>query len=225
MSDIIKKQLEAYQSNFIKHGATPEGTFQNNTATQHERFNQLLLPLLNAKPEGFSICDIGSGIADLHRYLKDSGITHEYTGIEIVPEMVEVSKEKYPEARFLNIDLLDENFTEQFDFVVLSGTFNIPGNVTENDWQQFIFSVIKKMFAISKTGISFNTLTSYSTFRADDLFYQDPGKILNFIQTELSRFCIINTAYPLYEISYSVFKKDHVKSKYIHEDFEKYFKN
>ncbi|MES2691195.1 MAG: class I SAM-dependent methyltransferase [Bacteroidota bacterium] len=224
MSDIIKKQLEAYQPNFLKHGSSPEGTFQNNSTTQFERFNQLLLPLLNAKPDGFTICDIGSGIADLHRYLTDNGIKHQYTGVEIVPEMVEVSKEKYPEARFLNVDLLDENFTEQFDFVVLSGTFNIPGSVSKKEWEQFILDVIKKMFSISRIGISFNTLTSYSTFNADELFYQDPSKILHFIQAELSRFCIINTAYPLYEVSYSVFKKEFLKNKYPHPDFAKYFK-
>jgi hypothetical protein len=225
MSDIIKKQLEAYQSNFLKHGNTPEGTFQNNNTTQYERFNQLLTPLLRLKSSDFSICDIGSGVCDLHKYLKLNGINHQYTGVEIVPEMIETAQKMYPEIKLLNTDIVGDNFNEKFDFTVLSGTFNIPGSVGENDWEEFIFSVIKKMYQSAEIGISFNALTTYSTFTVNDLFYLKPEKVFSYIQSELSRFCIVNTAYPLFEVTYTILKPEFLHSKYPHSDFTKYFKN
>lgn len=225
MSDIIKKQVEAYQGNFIKHKDSPLGTFQNDNVTQEERFAQLLKPLLELKPEGFSICDIGSGVCDMHKYLTHLGIPHTYTGVEIVPEMVAHSQALYPNIEVLNADFLSPDFNRRFDFVVLSGTFNIPGAVNETEWQSFIFSMVSKMFASADLGISFNALTTYSTFRADELFYLSPEKVMEHIQKNLSRFCTINSAYPLYEFSYSVFTKEAMKNKFSHNAFAKYFKN
>lgn len=224
MSEIIKKQLEAYQANFVKHGNSPLGTFQNNTTTQYERFNELLLPLLKIKPTDFSICDIGSGVCDLHHFLISNEVKHSYTGIEIVPEMVTFSQEKYPGITVLNTDFLSDDFTEKYDFVVLSGTFNIHGGVNESDWKDFVFKLIKKMFESARLGISFNLLTSYSTFRDETLFYASPEEVLTYIQTNLSRFCTINSAYPLFEFSYTVFTKECMKITFSHPDFDKYLK-
>jgi hypothetical protein len=225
MSNIIKKQLAAYQQNFIQHGNSPQGTFQNNTTTQYERFNQLLLPLLQHKNKEFTICDIGSGVCDLHKFLKTNEIAHHYTGIEIVPEMIETAQKLYPEVKLLTIDVLDNNFTQKFDFVVLSGTFNLPGDTNRQEWEDFVFAVIEKMFSLATIGISLNALTTYGTFRADELFYLQPEKVLTFIQTKLSRFYQINRAYPLYEETYTVFTKQAMQQQFAHADFEKYFKN
>jgi len=223
MSDIVKKQIEAYQTNFIANNNSPRGTFQNNITTQHERFNQLISPLLPFRANGFSICDVGSGTGDLHQYLLDRGIAHDYKGIEIVPEMVDYSLNKYPDIEIFNVDLLSYQFDRKFDFVVLSGTFNIPGGVLEDQWKDFIFSAIKRMFELCNTGISFNALTTYSTFSASELFYLDPAEVLSYIQSHISRFCYINTAYPLYEVSYSVFKPEAIRDRFKHADFDKYF--
>lgn len=225
MNEIIKKQIEVYRASFFKHGKTPQGTSQNNTATQYERFNQLLKPLFEYKLSDFSICDVGSGICDLHSFLNLKKIKHQYTGVEIVPEMVEASKELYPKIRVLNTDLINDALNERFDFVVSSGTFYIPGKVENHKWEQFIFAMIKRMFDLCEIGISFNALTTYSTFRAEDLFYLDPMKTLDFIQNNLSRFCVVSTSSPLYEVTYSVFKGKKLQEKYPNKDFEKYFKN
>lgn len=225
MNKIIQEQLYVYRPNYLKFGNSPEGTFQNNIETQFERFRNLLNPLLECKSSDFGICDVGSGISDLHLYLKENNILHSYTGIEIVPEMVEEAQKRYPETKILNIDFLSDDFNEEYDFFVLSGTFNIPGAIPTNEWEQFLFNTISKMYKLSKIGISFNTLTTYSTFFDDSLYYPAPEKIFSFIQKNLSRFCLINTMYPLYEVSYTVLKPQLVKEKYPIPAFNKYFKN
>ncbi|MCS7029383.1 MAG: class I SAM-dependent methyltransferase [Bacteroidia bacterium] len=225
MSDIIKKQLEAYRPNFLLHGNTPQGTFQNNTTTQFERFNQLLTPLLKHKRDKFSICDIGAGVCDLHKYLIMNKIEHEYYGIEIVPEMVETARKLYPNITITSEDFLSESFHKEFDFLVVSGTFNIPNGIEKIEWEEFIFKIISKMFHLARIGISFNALTTYATFYSDKLYYLDPQKTFAYIQKNLSRFCILNTAYPMYEVTYTVYKKSHIAIIFQEEDFAKYFRD
>ena len=226
MKEIVQKQIQAYQSNFIKFGTSPLGTFQNNTTTQHERFYQLMKPLLEISNQDFSICDVGSGVCDLHGYLNQLEIGHAYTGIEIVPEMVSVSRDLYPDISVIEADILEnvELKDKRFDFVVLSGVFNLPGQVSSEDWEVFIFRMIERMFEMSEMAISFNALTTYTTFRSDELYYLDSSKVIDFIQNKLSRFYIVNSAYPLYENTYTIFKKTQIEQFYRAEEFNKYFK-
>lgn len=223
MKNIVQYQRSLYQSNFIVHGPTPKGLFWSNLSTQIERYRQLINPLLAIKNSEFSICDFGSGLCNLHEYLNENNIKHTFTGVEIVPEMNEYSKTKYKDISIIDLDFLDDNFKTNFDFIVLSGTLNLKGNISSDEWEQYVFEVINKMFALSKYAISFNLLTSYSTFSKDELFYISPERVINFIQNNLSRFYQISTNYPLYEFSVTVFKKDAIQANYVHNDFKKYF--
>ncbi|MBM4317603.1 MAG: class I SAM-dependent methyltransferase [Deltaproteobacteria bacterium] len=224
MDEIIKRQIEAYRPNFLEHGPSPKGTFQNNALTQRERHRQVLEPLLKIKPVDFTLCDIGSGLCDLHGLLNELKIPHRYTGVEIVPEMVEASKNRWPDAEIINVDLVNQTLPHTFDFVVLSGTFNIPGAVSSKDWETFVFKMIKSMFEHCTLGISFNFLTTYSTFRDNNLFYLSPEKVFSYAQNNLSRFCTLTTAYPLFEVTMSVFKPSAIKNHFSQPEFEKYFK-
>lgn len=224
MSDVVRKQIAAYQENFILHGNTPKGTFQNNQITQFERFHQIIKPLIGIKKEGFSICDIGAGICDLHQFLIEQNINHQYTAIEIVPEMVEASKARFPDISVLNVDFLQEKEVPEYDFVVLSGVFNLPGEVSKEDWETFVFQMIEKMFKCARLGISFNTLTTYSTFYSPELYYANPLEIIPFIQNKLSRFYLFNSSYALFEHTFTVFKQEAIEPIYPNIAFDKYFK-
>mgnify|MGYP006908448159 FL=1 len=114
---------------------------------------------------------------------------------------------------------------ELYDFTVLSGTFNLPGEVNRLDWEKFCFDMITKMFSTSKKAISFNFLTSYSTFTDESLFYMDPSKVFDFCMKNLSRYVFVNHGSPLYEYTITVFKKSFMSQKYHQDDFKKYFKN
>ena len=225
MSTIIQAQLGIYGENYIKHGNTPLGVFWKDTASQYERFNQLITPLLAYKSSDFTICDVGAGVCDLHKFLRKREIKHTYTGIEIVKEMVETAKNNYPEISVINQDLLADDYQQRFDFCVLSGTFNLPGKTNRNDWLEFVLSMIQKMYEISVVGIAFNALTTFSTFNDPELFYLDPKIALDYIKKNLSRHCQIIMASPLFEDTYIVLKPETVSMKYPAPEFDKYFKN
>lgn len=225
MDNIIKSQLEVYRDNFIEHGDTPQGTHQNNLATIEERHRQLVAYLLPYLPKNFTVCDFGAGTCDLHGYLIKNGIEHQYTGIEIVPEMRDAAMIKYPKIRVVGSNFLNEHFSEQFDVILASGTFNFRKEIPPQLWEEYVFTVVSKMFKLSKVGVAYNALTSYSDFRDEKLYYMSPETAISHAQSKLSRFCCLSTLWPLYEFTLTVFKPKALANHYTRQEFSKYFLN
>lgn len=220
--DISGRQLDRYRENFLKHGDSPEGTFQNNRETQHLRFERLLQHLkLPSTP--FSIHDVGAGVADLHNYLLSCGIPHQYEGTEIVPEMVKKVKERLPDIRLTTDDFLSAANEPVADFVVLSGTLNLRCEVDVARWEEYSLQVLSKMYAAASCGISANFLTNRNTFSVPELFYAPPARILNYCLDTMSRFVTVDHCYPLFEFTVTVLKPPHVQRCYSDPAFGRYF--
>lgn len=221
-SKIVEQQLATYGKNYLDHGDTPRGTFQNNPETMRLRYERLLLPFLSST-EPLTIHDVGCGLCDLHAYLNSRNIDHQYSGTEIVPEMVEAAKNKYPGIEIFQRDILNGPVEDRYDVVLLSGVLNIPGSIPLEDWKSFCRDLMRKMFEMARYGISFNFLTTHTTFRDPTLAYLDPSEMLTFCLEELSRFVRVDHAYPLYEASISVFHPDFVRTRFDDPAFDKYF--
>ncbi len=220
---IIKAQLNAYRPNFIEHGDKPQGTFQNNSETQQLRFERIIRQFQLTQNK-YTIQDIGCGTCDLHQYLLDKKIAHTYYGVEIVPEMIETAQKKFPDITLKNHDLLNDTDIPLADISLLSGTLNLLAGVNEEEWKDFSFSLLKRMFELSKVGISFNLLTSHRTFSDPTLAYFNPTEVFDFCIKNMSRFVHLDHAYPLYEFSVTVFHKEYMRKEFDKEAFQKYLK-
>src|SRR3954447_12062903 len=128
---IIAAQASAYRAEFIKHGDTPLGTHQSDRASLDLRFEALMRNIAPHLRAGATLHDVGSGLCDLYRFLKASGLDRRigYSGTEIVQEMIDHAAQKYPELALGNRNFLDADLDERYDFVVLSGTLNLLGGV------------------------------------------------------------------------------------------------
>ena len=219
--EILKNQREAYRNSFKKFGATPKGTFQNNTETQYLRFERLLMhirPFLTG-----SIHDVGSGLCDLHKYLLMKDIKHEYSGTEIVQEMIDFATSQFENIQLFNRDLLSSGPEEKYDYLVLSGTLNLLNNQDPAEWKDYCFKLIEKMYDMSLKAISFNGLTSFNTFSDPSLCYFNPAEVFEFCIKNLSRFVIIDLGYPLFEFTCTVFRPEFMSDHYNSAPFRKYF--
>ncbi len=220
-SPILKAQIDVYRDEFIKHGDNPKGVRWANLETQELRFDRLfhqILPL----DQSFSVHDVGCGTAALHSYLLKHGIDHAYSGTEIVPEMINLISQKFPDVQIHNRNFLEAN-DEHYDFIMLSGTLNYPGNVEEDQWKEFVFQILSKMYEMSRYGIAFNFLTSYSTMFYDTLFYLNPTEVFDYCHRTMSRFVMVDHAYPLFESTVTVLRPEFLQKKYHNQIFEKYF--
>jgi hypothetical protein len=223
-SNLLGDQKTAYTERFNEFGATPKGVFWNNVETQYLRFDRLLHNIISFI-EGCSIHDVGAGTCDLHRYLHINNINHEYSGTEIVQEMIDYSLKQYPNIKLYNRNFTDEIINEKYDFLLLSGTLNLMNKCNLNEWEEFCYSLISKMYNISTKAISFNCLSSNRTFSDPSLYYFNPMEVFDFCVKNLSRFVLIDHCYPLYEFTVTVFKPEFLEKNYENIAFSKYFKN
>lgn len=225
MSKVIDSQLHVYQDNFNKHGDSPEGTHNQNLVLQHTRFERLVKQFAS-KDNRYSLHDIGCGICDLYEYLKDNDYQFDYSGTDVVPEMRDLANEKYPEIKFKVRDILEQDTSgEQYDFVVLVGTFNMPGECPRDVWTDFTNNMIKKMFSMARYGISFSFLTQHADFYHPEMHYRDPSECMDFCVKNLSRHVVLDHSYPLYDFTTTVFTDKYLREKYNNSKLTRYLED
>ncbi|NRB39890.1 MAG: hypothetical protein HRU20_15715 [Pseudomonadales bacterium] len=224
INKLIADQQSIYLNNFIENKDSSEGTFQNNRATQYLRFEKILEPFLSILNQQVSFHDVGCGSCDMYQYMLDNAIVCDYSGTEIIDEMVEYAGHRFPGINVKNQNVLDVEFKDRFDILVFSGGLYYPGNIDHVEWKVFVFQMIDKMYSQCDIGISFNLLTTYKNMHRDDLFYLDPREIIDYVATRHSRFFNLNHNYPLYEWTISIFKPEYIESVNQAPEYEKYFK-
>ncbi|OFY66319.1 MAG: hypothetical protein A3H98_02890 [Bacteroidetes bacterium RIFCSPLOWO2_02_FULL_36_8] len=229
---ISRKIQSIYQKNYLEHGDTPQGTFQNDSVTQQLRFERLLKnfqPSFSRFPQKTNtpvrFLDVGCGTAGLHEYLNQLNISHSFTGLEIVKEMANTAKSKFPSINIINSDIMEFKSKHNYDIVLQSGMFNKPSVNIKKEWRNYCRQIVKKMYSLSKMGIAFNSLTTYNTFSDKSLFYFEPEEWFSFCQKNLSRYVFLDHAYPLYETAVTVLKPEFIATLFPENELKKYHKN
>lgn len=158
--------LESYYLQLLREN--PENSAQaqgwNSIYTQAKRF-EVLTGI--ADVENCTILDVGCGLGDFYRYLKNNFRKFEYLGLDLLPEMIEKAKFRFPEANFTHLNFLETGaeFDAKFDYVFASGLFAVK---TENYAAEH-FELIEKMYLSAKKGIGFNMLNK-KTHPQDEFF-------------------------------------------------------
>jgi len=132
---------------------------------------------------GRPILDVGSGLGDFYFFLNQEVGNVRYTGIDIVPDFVAYASDRFPEVKFLERNIMDMPEDQRFDYVLSSGalTFKVEDN------EDFYFSVIEKMFRLSRIGTGFNMLNL--AHHSDDQIYAayDPKRIASLCENLTSK--------------------------------------
>ncbi len=175
---VRQKLIENYRSLFQKYGDAPEA---NQWSPEGERFRFEKLTQI-APLGGRKILDVGCGLGHLYPFLLNKFGHVEYVGVDIVPDTVAYAAQKYPNARFLCRDLLEETLQEQFDYVLISGVFNnaIPGAT------EFLKELVSISFQHCTAGLAFNFTSTYVNYREAAMAYHDPIEVLDFCLKNLT---------------------------------------
>jgi SAM-dependent methyltransferase len=221
--DISRTQKKVYAEAFTKFGNSLGSTFQNDSVTQRLRFERLVAHL-DIEGPGASLLDVGCGFADLFAHLRDSGFEGRYSGIELVDDMGRTAQERYPTLDIRIGDVLDIDTEERFDFVVLSGVFNIHGGVPFDEWSLYCAALLERMFALSRVAVAFNALTTYTTFSDADLAYFETTFWERLLNRNFTRYYLIDHSYPLFEYTVTAFQPNYIRMAYPAEPLAKYFR-
>lgn len=223
-SKIISQQQQIYRDQFLLHGDGPDATYNQSEIIQRLRFSRLMADF--DLREELTIHDVGCGICDLYPYVKKRFPRADYSGTEIVHEMGELAILKYPEIKVFIRDLITEDVPDRYDYVVLSGVFNLPGDVCRDEWYAFVRALLKRMYGMCNKGIAFNFLNAAAAdYINPEMYYENSGEMARFCQQNLSRFVRVDQSYPLFEATITVFKPQYINETYDQQALRKYFKN
>lgn len=159
MSESSPIVADYYRRLFDRHGPTLASLDWGSAEGQRRRF-EVIAELGDFS--GASVLDVGCGLGDLLGWFRVRGVDVDYTGIDLVREMVESARDRHAGARFEQLDLLavepDDaaGLLGRFDFVVASGVFQIA----VEDSQARMAAMLERMFALADRGVAANALSA-----------------------------------------------------------------
>lgn len=145
--------------------------------TQFRRFAVLaeVAPLVDQR-----VLDVGCGLGDLYRYFQTKEVAVDYTGYDLLPDMIKRARKRFPQARFEVRDVLQGLGKERFDYILSSGAFNVNFGDNLHAVQQ----VLRTMLAYSVHGVAINFIKRTAGASSDPIFhYYDPQEMLAFCRT------------------------------------------
>ena len=171
--------IENYRNLFLKHGSGPE-VGQWSLEGQQFRFEKLIQI---GDLRGCRVLDVGCGLGDLYPLLLKRFDNIDYTGIDIVPDLIENAAKKYANAKFLCQDILTDGIDGMFEYAFISGMFNNPIiNCTD-----FMKKIISQVFQHCTKGFAFNFISTYVNHIDLGMAYHDPIDIFEFCLKSLTR--------------------------------------
>ena len=153
---------------------------------QEFRFEVLCEVFDRHSSETFSVLDVGCGLGDLAGYLRRRADPCVYLGVDILPQMVEHARQRFPKESFEVVDILEDNPPgAPFDFVIASGTLSVklPGH------EDFLHRMLSRMYALASRGLAFNMQSARAATRNvtaqldTDIYYADPLEVYAYCRT------------------------------------------
>ncbi len=141
-------------------------------ASQEERF-RVLAEIGDL--QGATILDVGCGFGDLLSYLARRGIAVQYYGIDNQESFIEEARRRHPDSEFLCTGIEDFPGGRRFDYVFVSGTFNVKFRADQEEW---VYRMLERMFSLAEYGLGINMLSTYydpGHYR-EDMFYCEPER-------------------------------------------------
>jgi SAM-dependent methyltransferase len=203
INDLQKRNSNlAYAESAKAYGVSHEAVRWSGKSSQELRFRQLLKHLALTKSIQ-TLADVGCGNCELYSLIERQGLPIEYTGMDINNELLRQAESRFEGITTINADITNEHgIFPQFDYVVMSGVFNLAAGQNQEWCEAFVSS----MYAMSRRAIAFNALSTHVNFIEDDMFYLSPSAIFKFVLERLSPHVILEHGVPPYNYTLTVFK-------------------
>jgi SAM-dependent methyltransferase len=158
-----------------RHQVSPSAVNWGSQAAQERRFSVLAGI---GDLTGCSVLDVGCGLGDFYGWQERQGLGLRYTGVDITPGMVETARRRFPAADFRVGNVLVED-PGAFDYVLASGIFYLR----EHEPVRFLQQMVTRLFALSRRGVAFNSLSAWNSRPEPGEFYADPLPTVDFCRT------------------------------------------
>ena len=161
-----------------------------------------------------SILDVGCGFGDLYDFLITSKWHGQYTGIDIVPRLVEIARTRNQNLDVRLADLFELSDDRKYDYVISSGIFN--GKLKYEDNKEHIRKALRKMFEIARVQVCVDFLSTYVDFQRPQAFHTDPAWALT-TGMSLTKRVILRHDYMPYEFALFLYKNSAISRRNVFE--------
>lgn len=199
------KVIKRYSDRFAQYGYSQKSVGWGEKGKQDIRF-EILTSIWNLN--GANILDIGAGFGDLYKFTKKNFKINSYTGIELVQDLIKKGYDIYggnTDFKLLEMNILDFNPVEKYDYAFVSGMFNFKLLNGEN--YEFIESVISKVMSFVTKGFAGNFITDRVDYQEELIFNAKPEKILD-IGYRYTKNLVIRSDYFPFEYTLFLNKND-----------------
>ena len=163
-----------YREAFRRHGDSPAAVLWPK-GRQDLRFAALTRFMAGS---GFSVLDFGCGLAHLLPYLNERFRDVRYTGVDVLPEFVDACRKKFPAEEFRTARAAGE-ITGAYDYVVISGTFNLLYDADAAVHQRLVFENLRELFGHATRLLAVNFMSDRVDYQQEGAYHQDVGPLLS----------------------------------------------
>jgi SAM-dependent methyltransferase len=193
--------LDEYGDNYRGVGWTKSPA---NADTRH----RIMLEMIQGSPERVSLLDFGCGAAHFYEYIQRHGMGDRiaYSGLDVSPKFLDLSRSKFPNLTFYEADLLSgETDLPSFDYVVMNGVFTFKGELSHERMLRYWRTLTELAFEKAEIALAFNVTSTEVDWERDDLFHLPFSDLTSFV-SGLSRRFVVRHDYGLYEYTTYVYR-------------------
>jgi hypothetical protein len=225
LNSLRRSQLEYFSSLYAQFSNSHKAVGSESLEHKKLRYSKILEPILKEKGGKFSLHDVGMGLGHLYEYILESGYESHisYSGSDIYADYIKDFSIRYPEISCQERDLAITPGEDLHDWLILSGVFHQIRENSEIVWESFMHKMLVNCFSMCKKGLVLNLVSPYVDYVIPGIYHANIEKILDFINSSLSRFFIIQHDYVLYEYTVHILHKPYVLEQFTGiSEFKKY---
>jgi len=153
-----------------------------------------------------SVADLGCGSGEFLAYLRATGWSGDYFGVDISPKMIDVARSRFAKDNSAYFQVGSR--TDSADVTVASGVFNVSLEESPGTWLRYCRQTVREMWQSASQAVVFNMLSLDSDLarRKIGLAHMDPSDWLAFCRIELSPHLRLDQTYGHYDFTIAAFK-------------------
>ena len=200
--------VDHYESCLEAHGDTHKGVDWPDEAGANVRY-RVMLDVIRGEDIAPSLLDFGCGASHLYAYLTTQANQKvRYTGLDLSEAFCDLSRRKFPENRYLCIDVLesDEDIGD-YDYVIMNGVFTEKRDLSFDDMFDYFKRVMLTVYPKVRKGLAFNAMSKNVDWERPDLFHLPIDTLNAFLTENISRNVVFRADYGLYEYTTYVYRE------------------